>query len=140
MAASISSAAAVAATNAVVDLVDAGAGAGVVNIYAGSVPADLDTAISGQTLLVAATMADPAFGDAVAGATSATATAASIAAVAAAASGTPSFFRVADSNGTEVFQGTAGTSGTDMLVDGDTAVGVNFTVSSLTYTHPEAGT
>jgi len=43
-------------------LVDAGSGPGVLKIYAGPVPGSVNDALSGQTLLAALTLSDPAFG------------------------------------------------------------------------------
>ena len=62
-----------AACDAIVDLIDAGAGAGVLKIYTGSQPATPATAASG-TLLATLTFSDPAFG----ASSSGTATASSI--------------------------------------------------------------
>ena len=50
-----------AACDAVVDLLDAGAGAGTIKIYTGSQPASANDAASG-TLLATITLSDPAFG------------------------------------------------------------------------------
>ena len=49
-------------------LVDAGAGAGLMKIYSGAVPADADTAITAQVLLAEITLNDPSFAAAVDGA------------------------------------------------------------------------
>ena len=62
----INTAARNAACDAVVDLVDGGAGAGVLRIYSGSRPASPATAPSG-TLLAEFTLSDPAFGAAASG-------------------------------------------------------------------------
>jgi hypothetical protein len=63
----ISTAARNAACDAVVDLIDGGAGAGVLRIYTGSQPATPATSPSG-TLLAEFTLSDPAFGSAATGA------------------------------------------------------------------------
>ena len=60
----ISNDAAKAACDAVVDLLDAGAGAAKVQIYDGSQPANPDVAVTTQTKLAELTCNDPAFGDA----------------------------------------------------------------------------
>src|SRR5512139_1373340 len=59
----LATAAATAAAVAVVDRIDADAGAGTLKIYSGAVPADGDTTPAG-TLLATVTLADPAFGNA----------------------------------------------------------------------------
>lgn len=56
-----------AACDAIVDLVDAGAGAGTLVILDGTQPANPQTAITGQTTLATLTFSDPAFGVAAAG-------------------------------------------------------------------------
>lgn len=48
---------------AIRNLVDAGAGAGLLRIYDGSMPAGPDTAVSGQTLLAELTLGDPSADD-----------------------------------------------------------------------------
>lgn len=137
----ISNAAALAACNAVVDLVDGGAGAGLLRIYsAGSgVPADADVAITDQVLLAELTMSDPAFGNAADGAPGAVATASAITSdTSANATGTAAFFRIVDSNGVAIIQGTVGTSGADLNLNTTSIVsGVEVAVSSLTHTQPE---
>ena len=57
----LATAAATASVDTVVDRIDAGAGAGTLKIYSGSIPADGDTTPAG-TLLATITLADPAFG------------------------------------------------------------------------------
>lgn len=61
MATRINTAARNAACDAIVDLVDGGAGAGVIRVYTGAQPATPATAPSG-TLLAEFTLSDPAFG------------------------------------------------------------------------------
>lgn len=99
-----------ASVNAVVGLVDAGAGAGTLKIYTGSQPSDAAATATG-TLLATVVLSDPSFTTAPGG--SATANMADPASVNATASGTAGWFRVADSNGVTVFDGsisdTAGT-------------------------------
>jgi hypothetical protein len=63
---SISTAARNAACDAIVDLADAGSGAGVIRIYSGSKPATPATSATG-TLLAEFTLSDPAFGSAATG-------------------------------------------------------------------------
>lgn len=137
----ISNAAAIAALDAIVDLVDAGAGAGTLRIYDGTPPADADAALSSNTLLAQLTMSDPAFGAASDGTGEATVSASSITDDSSAdATGTASFFRLLDSDANVVFQGTCGTSDADLILDSTSiSSGVTVSVSSLTITLPENG-
>lgn len=124
-----------AATNGVVDLVDAGPGAGYVEVRTGSAPASADDAASG-TLLFTFTLADPAFGDAASG----TATAASVPRTAVAvATGTAGWARLHDSAGTKVLDLSVGTSGTDVEISSTSiTVGRTVTLTALTITAPAA--
>lgn len=140
MAIKISNAAAQAAVTAVVTRVDAGSAEGRVRIYSGTEPADADAALSGNVLLADLAMSDPAFpsptdtnpgarvvANAVTDDTSADAT------------GTATFFRLVDSDGTAVVQGSAGTSGTDMILDSASiTAGQTVGVSSITINLPES--
>ncbi len=135
----ISNAAALAACNAIVDRLDAGAGAGTLKIYAGSVPANVEAAAG--TLLATLTLSDPAFGDAVDINPGARATANAITSDSSAdATGTAAYFRASDSDGTSSIQGTVTATGGG----GDLEVGtVSFvagaviSVTSWTVTVPE---
>jgi hypothetical protein len=131
----LTNAAASAAADAVVDLCDAGAGAATLRIYDGTAPATADTALSGNTLLAQLTMSDPAFG----AASNGVATASAITQDSSAdATGTASFFRILDSNGTVIIQGTVGTSGCDLNLNTVSLVaGAAVSVTSLTYTQPK---
>ena len=121
-----------AAADGVVDLIDAGSGAGTVKIYTGSQPSTGDTAETG-TLLVTLTLADPAFGAASAG----VATATDPAPVNAVATGTAGWFRVEDSTGANVFDGDCTATGgggsmtlsTTSLVSGSPVDITSFTVT-----------
>jgi len=117
-------------------LIDAGTGAGLLRIYAGTVPADADTALSGQTLLAELTLSDPSAGAAV----SAVLTLNAITSDSSAnATGTATFFRIVDSTGTTVFQGTVGTSGADLnLSSVSITAGDAVKVSSWTITEGNA--
>lgn len=128
----ITNAAASASADAVVDLIDAGAGAGKLRIYDGSKPATADTAISTQVLLAELTFSDPAFG----AASNGVATASSITADSSAnASGTASWFRIVDSNNNAIMDGTVGTSGADLNLDSvSITLGQSVSVTSFTYT------
>ena len=132
----IANGAAAAAVNAVVDLLDAGAGAGYIEVRTGAQPASVGTAASG-TLLATLTLSDPAFG----AATSANPSVATAAAVTSDtnvdATGTAGWFRAYDSNDVAVIDGsvTATGGGGDMTFDsvsfiaGGTAALTSWTVS-----------
>lgn len=106
----------------VVDLIDAGAGAGT-----------LEFQTSGNVEVATLTFSDPAFGAATGG----TATASAVTSDTSATGGTVAKFAVKDSNGNPVFYGAVGTSGSDINLS-SLAVGVGDTVSisSLTYSAP----
>lgn len=82
-----------------------------IKIYSGSAPANVGTAPTG-TLLVQFTGNATAFGSASNGVLTANA----VANANASNTGTAGYFRIATSGGTDVLQGTVGTSGTDMIV------------------------
>lgn len=105
---------------------------GQLRIYSGTVPATADTALSGNTLLATLTFATPS-GPASSGGVF---TASAITSASAAATGTASFFRVLESNGTTVvMQGAVGTSGSDLNLNTTSIVsGATVAVSSFTYT------
>lgn len=122
----------VAARNAEADSWTTSVGNGAkVRLYSGTPPADVAAAITG-TLLVEWTGGTPFAPDASGGALSPTLPTA----VAASASGTATHWRVYRSDGTTaVFQGTAGTSGTDMILDSATIVsGVPTYITAWTMT------
>lgn len=126
----ISNAAAIAACNAIVDLIDGGSGAGKLRIYSGSQPADPDTAAAG-TLLAEITLNDPAFGNAVDATGKARATADVAPAIedtSANATGTATWFRAVDSDDNGIIDGEIGTSGADMTLN-TTAISAGATVS-----------
>jgi hypothetical protein len=132
LAPSISTAARNAACDAVVDLVDAGTPPGLLKIYAGTVPADVNAALGAATLLATLTMSTTAFG----AASSGVATAAAITSdTSADATGTATFFRITNAAGTAIIQGNVGTSGADLnLSSTSITTGGTVAVSSLTYT------
>jgi hypothetical protein len=134
----ISNAAALAACNAIVDLLDAGTPPGKIKIYSGTVPADVDTAITDQTLLATLNLSNTAFGAAADDTGSAKATAASVTSAAAGASGTASFFRATNAAGTAVIQGTVGTTAADLILDSVViSSGATVAVSAWTFSVPE---
>jgi hypothetical protein len=123
------------AADAVVDLVDAGAGAGKLRIYTGSQPAGPDSAATG-TLLVDIALADPAFGAASSGAAALASTPRS---ASASAAGTAGWFRILDSNNVAYIDGsvTATGGGGDLTLDNvSIASGQTVNITGLTYTHP----
>lgn len=123
-------------TNLVVDALDAGAGAGTVQVRTGSQPASAGDAATG-TLLATVTLADPAFGASANG----TATATDPAAVNAVATGTAGWFRALDSNAVVVMDGsvTATGGGGDMEVSTTAIVsGTPFDITGWSVTAPGA--
>jgi len=92
---------------------DAGSGAATIEIRTGGKPANPQAAATG-TLLATFTLNDPAWGAAAVGVatldTSPTITTTAVAA------GTAGWFRAKDSTGATVLDGTAGTSGTDLIM------------------------
>lgn len=115
-----------AAADAVVDLIDGGAGAGTLEIQTSG----------GGTVLAILTFSDPAFGDAVAG----VATANSITSDSDADNtGTAAQFQAKDSDGNVIFSGTVGVtgSGADCIINNVNIVaGGTVGTSSFTYTQP----
>ena len=136
----ISNAAAIAAANAIVDLVDAGSGAGYVQILDGAQPAGVDVAIGAQNVLSQHTMSDPAYGNATDGDPGGVATANAIADdTSANATGTAAWFRQFDSDGTPILDGSVGTATSNMIIDSVAIVaGQTVKVNSCTVTMPES--
>lgn len=131
----LTNASASAAADAVVDRIDAGAGAGTIKIYTATIPTDADTAIGAQVLLATLTFSDPAFG----AASNGVATASAITSDSSAdATGTAAWARIADSTGTTVMDVTVGTSGDDINFNTVSFVtGATVSITSLTYTQPK---
>jgi len=135
MAIRLATAARNASADAVVDLVDGGAGAGTLKIYTGSVNGAGPGTDPAGTLLATVVFADPAFGAAATGVASAT----DPAAVTGAAAGTAGCFIVEDSTGANVFDGTvtATGGGGDLELSTTTiSVGVTVDITGFTYTQP----
>jgi hypothetical protein len=129
---SITTAAANAACDAVVDLIDAGTPPGLLKIYAGTVPTNANAALGGATLLGTLTFSNPAFGASAAGVATASAITSDTSAD---ATGTATFFRITNAAGTVIIQGEVGTSGCDLnLSSVAITIGGTIAVSSLTYT------
>lgn len=140
MATRISTAAAAAACNGVVDLLDGGPAAGYLEVRTGSQPASVGTAASG-TLLGTLVLSDPAFGNATSASPS-VATASAITSDATAdATGTAGWFRAYDSTGVAVIDGsvTASGGGGDLQLDSTSIVaGGSIAISSWQVSHPTA--
>ena len=101
----------------------------IIRIYAGTQPANANTAISTQTLLAALTITGSFGTD-----SNGTLTISSVASTTSVASGTASFFRIVKSDGTTVvMDGSIGTSDADMVVNTTTITsGENVQISSGT--------
>lgn len=119
--------------NRAADAVTARANNGSLRIYDGTPPADANAALSGNTLLASLPMSATAFAAAASGVATANAITADSSAD---ASGTATFFRVLETDGTTVvFQGTVGVSGAELNLNSVSIVaGGNVSVTSLTYT------
>lgn len=129
----ISTAARNAACDAVVDLVDGGPAAGYIEIRDGAIPANPAAADSGN-LLATLTFSDPAFGAAATGVASAN----SITGDPSVVGGTGTYFRVKDSTGTVIFQGTSGETDEDLIWNESTFVSTGTAdITSFTVTMPE---
>lgn len=130
----IANAAAKAAVDAVVDLLDGGAGPGYIEIRTGAQPASVGTAASG-TLLGTLTLSDPAFGNATTANPSVATASAITSDTTADNSGTAGWFRAYDSANTAIIDGSITTSGGggDMIMDTTTVVaGGTIAVSAWT--------
>lgn len=130
--------------DAIVDDCDLGTGAASAHlkIYAGTVPANVDVALTTQTLLAELVMSNPAFGGAVDSDPDADATANAISDdTAADATGTASFARIVDRDGTARLQlSVSATGGGGELQLNSTSIVANVVVgvTSLVLTHREA--
>lgn len=128
---SMSPAAASACADAFDAQIDAGSGAGTLSIYTGEMPADTSTSPAGD-LLVVFTLADPAVGAATDGVADWDTTGLTENAL---ADGTAGWWRLADSDGNVVRDGTAGTAGAELVFDSATWVaGEPITLTSGTTT------
>lgn len=134
MALTLATTARTAMADALVDLLDAGAGAGKIEIRSGTRPANPNTTATG-TLLATVTLIDPAFG----AASSGVATLTDPAAVTAVATATATWFRAMDSNNAAVFDGdvTATGGGGDLtLATTSITTGLSVDVTGGTVTMP----
>lgn len=96
--------------DALVDLIDGGAGAGTIGIRTGSAPTNTTDADSG-TLLATLTFTDPAYGSASSGVAQENSIASDSSID---NTGTAAHFRIYDSNAVCIMQGSVGTSGADI--------------------------
>lgn len=124
-----------AAADAVVDLLDAGAGAGTIQIRSGSMPSTPQTTASG-TLLATVTLSDPAAGSASTG----VATIADPSSTTGVAAGTAGWARFLDSNSNAVMDtdvtATGGGGGIELSTT-TISVGVTVDLGAITYTQPQ---
>lgn len=122
--------------DAIIDLLDAGAGAGLLKIYDGVQPASADTAVSSQTLLGTLTFSDPAFG---AADNDGKVTANTITSDSSAdATGTASWARLTDSDGNTVMDCDVGLSGATLNLDNvNIEAGGVISATTLTFTLPD---
>lgn len=122
------------AAKAALDALGALPDSGKLRVYNGSQPADADTAVSGQTKLVEWDLPANVFPAATIGAVArAIITANTVTDVVGLAAGTASWFRVIDSGGNSLWDGTVGTSGCDLNLN-TTTIGVGAAVSILSWT------
>lgn len=106
--------------NARLDAVDAGIGSsGKLRLYSGSQPTNVDTALSGQTLLAELALSSPAFDAAASGAMDADTISNDSSAD---ATGTVAWGSLLDSSNVRQVDFTVGTSGTDMIIDNTSIV------------------
>lgn len=137
--ASISNAIAIATCDLQVDEIDTGAGTAALNVYDGTPPANVDTALSGNTLLAELNLSNPAFGAAADITPGARATANAITDDSSANNtGTPTFYRVFNRNGDAVMQGTAGVGSGDLNFGASIVSGQPVSITSWTWTVLEA--
>lgn len=119
------------ARNAEADALGALANSGVIRIYDGTQPANADTAVSGQTLLVTLTFGATAFGAASGGVITANA----ITPGTVIANSTPTWCRILKSDGTTVlFDGSVGTSASNLIFAVASLVIGTVVGATMTYT------
>lgn len=127
MAITLTTAARNAACDAIVDLIDAGTGAGYLEIKSGA------STVAGTNEVATLAFSDPAFG----AASSGVATASAITDDTSATGGTASHFTIFDSDNAAVMQGTVSTSGADLNLSSVTiGAGDTVSISSFTVTMP----
>jgi hypothetical protein len=137
----ISNAAAIAACDAIVDLIDGDTPPGLLRIYDGTQATDPDTAVAAQVLLAELTFSNPAFGNAADDTPGGIATASAITDDSSAnATGTASWFRIVTGTAfTAVLDGSVGTSSVDLTLNtASITSGDIVSVTSFTVTMPES--
>lgn len=108
--------------------------AGLLKIYTGTQPANPDTAITSQTLLSTHTCGTP-FAPASSSAHPSVLTANAIGSATAGNTGTAAWFRITQSGGTAVVDGSAGTSSADLILNSTSFTsGQTVSISALTVT------
>jgi len=130
--------AAIAACNAIVDLVDVGAGNGRLDIFTSPRPPTPDSDVTTQILLVSFPLAKPAFGDAEEVLTGGGATLNTVPAAEPVGSGEANWFRVYDGDGNAVFDGGVFTHpAADLEVSTlDIEIGTPVTIVNLSFIQP----
>lgn len=118
----------------VLNAIDAGAGAGTVKVYSGTVPANVGTAITDQTLLATLTLSDPC-GSVSNGVLTFSAITEDSSGD---ANGTPTFARLADSDGNNVAQVTAGVGSGELNFGAEIVAGQPVQISSFVITEGNA--
>jgi hypothetical protein len=118
----------------VLNAIDAGAGAGTVKVYSGTVPANVGTAITDQTLLATLTLSDPC-GSVSNGVLTFSAITEDSSGD---ANGTPTFARLADSDGNNVAQVTAGVGSGNLNFGAAIVAGQPVQISSFVITEGNA--
>jgi len=122
------------ACNAIVDMIDAGGGAGTLIFYDGTIPTTADTALGAQVALSTCTFDATAFGAASGG----TATAAAITGSTAGADGTATWARWYQNDGGTVLDCTVGTTGEDINFNSNVFVtGASVDVTALVVVVPK---
>ena len=113
---------------------DIGSGAATIKVYSGTQPANANTALSGNTLLVTFTLDNPAFGSASGGVITLAGVPRTQNGVAA---GTATWFRMESSDPFTILDGDVGTTGTTLVLNTTTiSVGVSVSVTAGTFTMP----
>jgi hypothetical protein len=127
----LNDAAANAALDAIKTRIDAGSGAGTIKIYTGTIPTNAATAVGSQTLLGTLTFSDPS-------APSATARTLTFSAItqdsSADATGTAAWARIADSDGTTIFDCSVGSTSGVVLQLNTTAINIGGPIAVTAFT------
>ena len=125
--------------NAQLDAITTKAGANaLLKLYSGAQPASPDTAVTGQVLLATLTCAATFAAAASGGVLTANAIADGTGSAGASTGTNATWYRLTDSGGTAIIDGSVGTSGADLNLTGTVSIatGQPVKVSSFTYTNP----